>query len=34
MTQPAQYRLGVIAYVGACLLVYALIAYFHRDLLH
>jgi hypothetical protein len=33
MTQPAQYRLGVIAYVGACLLVYALIAYFHRDLL-
>jgi len=33
MTQPAQYRLGVIAYVGACLMVYALIAYFHRDLL-
>ena len=33
MTQPAQYRLGVIAYVGACLLIYALIAYFHRDLL-
>src|SRR6266851_1748311 len=33
MTQPAQYRLGVIAYVGACLMVYALIAYFHRDLM-
>ncbi|HEX2682065.1 MAG TPA: hypothetical protein VHQ03_12325 [Candidatus Dormibacteraeota bacterium] len=33
MTQPTQYRLGVIAYVGVCLLVYALIAYFHRDLL-
>ena len=33
MTQPAQYRLGVIAYVGACLMVYTLIAYFHRDLL-
>ena len=33
MTQPAQYRLGVLVYVGACLMVYALIAYFHRDLL-
>ncbi len=33
MTQPAQYRLGVIVYVGACLIVYTLIAYFHRDLL-
>src|SRR5262245_30636980 len=33
MTQPTQYRLGVIAYVGVCLLVYVLIAYFHRDLL-
>jgi hypothetical protein len=33
MTQPTQYRLGVIAYVGVCLLVYALIAYFHKDLL-
>ena len=32
MTQPTQYRLGVIAYVGVCLLVYALIAYFHQDL--
>jgi hypothetical protein len=33
MTQPNQYRLGVIAFVGACLLVYALIAYFHKPLL-
>src|SRR5713226_6730219 len=33
MTQPNQYRLGVIAYVGVCLLVYALIAYFHKELL-
>src|SRR5882762_4133754 len=33
MTQPSQYRLGVIAYVGVCLLIYALIAYFHKDLL-
>jgi hypothetical protein len=33
MTQPSQYRLGVIAFVGTCLLVYALIAYFHQDLL-
>ena len=33
MTQPTQYRLGVIAYIGVCLLVYALIAYFHKDLL-
>jgi hypothetical protein len=33
MTQPSQFRLGVIAYVGACLLVYALIAYFHKELL-
>src|SRR5437868_6991893 len=33
MTQPSQYRLGVIAYVGVCLLVYALIAYFHKPLL-
>lgn len=33
MTQPSQYRLGVIAFVGTCLLVYALIFYFHRELL-
>jgi hypothetical protein len=33
MTQPSQYRLGVIAFVGTCLLVYALIAYFNQDLL-
>ena len=33
MTQPSQYRLGVIAYIAVCLLVYALIAYFHKDLL-
>jgi hypothetical protein len=33
MTQPGQYRLGVIAYVAVCLLVYILIAYFHRELL-
>src|SRR3954468_18931196 len=33
MTQPTQYRLGVLAYVGVCLLVYALIAYFHKPLL-
>ncbi len=33
MTQPNQYRLGVIAYVGVCLLVYVLIAYFHKELL-
>src|SRR5947199_7030594 len=34
MTQPSQYRLGVITYVGVCLLVYALIAYFLEPLLH
>jgi hypothetical protein len=33
MTQPSQYRLGVIVFVGTCLLVYTLIAYFHHDLL-
>ena len=33
MTQPSQYRLGVIAFVGTCLLVYSLIAYFHKQLL-
>jgi polar amino acid transport system substrate-binding protein len=32
MTQPSQYRLGVIVFVGTCLLVYSLIAYFHADL--
>jgi hypothetical protein len=33
MTQPSQYRLGVIAFVSMCLLVYVLIAYFHKELL-
>src|SRR3954452_19339558 len=33
MTQPIQFRFGVIAYVGVCLLVYSLIAYFHKELL-
>jgi ABC-type amino acid transport substrate-binding protein len=33
MTQPSQYRLGVIAFVATCLLVYALIGYFHQELL-
>src|SRR5438874_10985544 len=33
MTQPTQYRLGVLAYVGVRLLGYALIAYFHKPLL-
>src|SRR6476660_6585837 len=33
MTQPSQYRLGVIVFVGTCLLVYYLIAYFHQELL-
>jgi hypothetical protein len=33
MTQPSQYRLGAIAFVGICLLVYSLIAYFHKELL-
>ena len=33
MTQRGQYRLGVIAYVAVCLLIYALIAYFHKALL-
>ena len=33
MTQPGQYRLGVIVFVGTCLLVYTLIAYFHQDLM-
>jgi ABC-type amino acid transport substrate-binding protein len=33
MTQPSQYRVGVITFVGTCLLVYALIAYFHQELL-
>jgi hypothetical protein len=31
MTQPNQYRLGAVAFVGMCLLVYALIAYFHKE---
>jgi ABC-type amino acid transport substrate-binding protein len=33
MTQPSQYRLGVIVFVGTCLLVYSLIAYFNKQLL-
>jgi hypothetical protein len=33
MTQPGQYRLGAIAFVAMCLVVYSLIAYFHQDLL-
>jgi uncharacterized membrane protein YczE len=33
MTQPSQYRLGATVFVGTCLLVYTLIAYFHQDLL-
>ena len=33
MTQPSQDRLGVIAFVSMCLLVYVLIAYFHKELL-
>jgi ABC-type amino acid transport substrate-binding protein len=32
MTQPSQYRTGVIVFVGTCLLIYALIAYFHQQL--
>jgi hypothetical protein len=32
MTQPTQYRFGMIAFVIMCLLMYALIAYFHKDL--
>ncbi|MBX9648549.1 MAG: transporter substrate-binding domain-containing protein [Xanthobacteraceae bacterium] len=32
MTQPGQYRLGVIVFVGTCLVIYVLIAYFHREL--
>ena len=33
MTQPSQYRLGAIVFVATCLLVYALIAYFHQALM-
>jgi polar amino acid transport system substrate-binding protein len=33
MTQPSQYRLGLIVFVGTCLLVYSLIAYFNKQLL-
>lgn len=33
MTQPTQYRLGMIVFVAACLLIYILIAYFHEELL-
>src|SRR5579863_6079507 len=32
MTQPRQYRLGAVVFVGACLVVYGLLAYFHRAL--
>jgi arginine/lysine/histidine transporter system substrate-binding protein len=33
MTQPNQYRLGVVTFVSTCLLIYSLIAYFHQELL-
>lgn len=33
MTQPNQYRMGAIVFVAICLLVYALIAYFHQEFL-
>src|ERR1700681_2281125 len=33
MTQPSQYRMGAIAFVAMCLLVYVLIAYFHKEFL-
>ncbi len=33
MTQPRQYRLGVIVYVAICLLIYALAIYFYKQLL-
>jgi hypothetical protein len=33
MTQPNQYRIGAFAFVAMCLLVYALIAYFHKEFL-
>lgn len=33
MTQPRQYRLGLLAYVAISLLVYILIVYFHKQLL-
>lgn len=32
MTQPHQYRMGMIAYIGLCLAVYALILGYYRDL--
>jgi glutamine transport system substrate-binding protein len=32
MTQPTQYRLGLILFVATCLLIYLLIAYFHQSL--
>ena len=33
MTQPTQYRLGLILFVATCLLIYILIAYFHQSLI-
>lgn len=33
MTQPNKYRLGVMTFVGTCLVVYILIFYFHKELL-
>jgi hypothetical protein len=32
MTQPTQYRLGAIGFAVACLVIYALIAYYHQEL--
>jgi hypothetical protein len=32
MTQPNQYRIGMMAYIGLCLAVYALILGYYRDL--
>ena len=32
MTQPQQYRLGMIAYIGLCLAAYALIVGYYKDL--
>ena len=33
MTQPSQYRRGVVVFVGTCLFFYSLIAYFNKQLL-
>src|SRR5579871_5967097 len=32
MTQPRQYRMGMTAYIGLCLVAYALIVYNYKDL--